>query len=378
MSERPDVFAFYLPQFYPIPHNDTWWGEGFTEWNTLLQAQRTRRAPQQARLTPGSLGFYDARLEETRAAQGRLAREAGLSAFAVYHYWSLGDRIMPEVVDRMLADGSPDMPFFFCWANHHWTRAWSGQPDQITWHQHYEEPGDDRHIDWLLEAFADPRYYRIGSAPVIAVYDVDSVPRSEEVFARWRERAREAGHSDLVIIGMAGAATTASPQERSLDAWVQSFSAAVQSIPAWRRALGSATTPMGAYQLLRHRDYRLSRAELDGALQQMRQGPDAGRIPQVVSGWNNVGRRSARAWSMPHSPEAFAADLAHALDHAPVVSAPDGERRLVCVNAWNEWGEGMTLEPSVELGDAMLRQMARVLEGWTPPQTGVATTTNPR
>ncbi|WP_439937493.1 glycosyltransferase WbsX family protein [Nocardia sp. N13] len=361
MSERPDVFAFYLPQFYPIPHNDTWWGEGFTEWNTLLQAQRGYRAPREARLTPGSLGFYDERLTDTRAAQGKLARDAGLAAFAVYHYWSLGDRVMPEVVDRMLADGEPDLPFFFCWANHHWTRAWAGEPDQITWEQQYEELGDDRHIDWLLEAFADPRYYRIGTAPVMAVYDVQAIPHAREVFARWRERVRTAGFSDLVIIGMAAPTTTASPADHALDAWVQSFSGAVQAIPAWRRALGSLKSPSGAYQFFRRGDYRLQREVLDANLRERRRGADADRIPQVVSGWNNVGRRSSRAWSMAHDPDAFATDLADALKCAPSISSPDGERRLVCVNAWNEWGEGMAMEPSVELGSAMLERLSRAL-----------------
>src|SRR2546429_5050502 len=187
-----DAFAYYLPQFYPLPLNSAWWGEGYTEWNAVLNAQRGVRSPRGTTLTPGELGFYDLRVKATRRRQGELARLAGLSALCVYHYCSKGERILAEVVDAMLADGEPDFPFFFCWANHDWTLAWKGRPDVITWPQKYDEDSNDNHISWLLACFEDRRYFKIGSSPVLAVYRPESVPSSRQTFSRWRDLARRA------------------------------------------------------------------------------------------------------------------------------------------------------------------------------------------
>ena len=73
---RLRTLAFYLPQYFPIPENDEWWGRGFTEWTNVAKARRCSRATS-SRTMPAELGFYDLRVPETRAAQAELAQEHG-------------------------------------------------------------------------------------------------------------------------------------------------------------------------------------------------------------------------------------------------------------------------------------------------------------
>ena len=149
------VIAFYLPQYYPIPENDEWWGRGFTEWTNTAKAKPLFRGHYQPHV-PADLGFYDLRLPETRAAQAQLAREHGVEGFCYYHYWFAGRRILERPFDEVLASGQPDLPFCLNWANQTWSGIWHGAPQRVLIEQTY--PGMDdhrRHFDALLPAFTD-------------------------------------------------------------------------------------------------------------------------------------------------------------------------------------------------------------------------------
>ena len=116
------IIAFYLPQFHPTPHNDEWWGKGFTEWTNVAKAKSLYYGHYQPKI-PSELGFYDLRYPEIRGKQAELAKEAGIYGFCYYHYWfGNGHEELEYPFKEVVRLKEPNFPFCLCWANETWSR----------------------------------------------------------------------------------------------------------------------------------------------------------------------------------------------------------------------------------------------------------------
>jgi lipopolysaccharide biosynthesis protein len=334
------LVAFYLPQFHPIPQNDAWWGEGFTEWSNVARALPQFEGHAQPRL-PGALGFYDLRLPEVMRQQMQLAREYGIGAFCSYFYWFGGERLLEQPLQQWLADPSLDLPLCLCWANENWSRRWDGRADDVLIGQRHSAEDDLAFIAYVARYLRDPRYLRVQGKPLLLVYRPGLLPDPAATASRWRHWCREQGIGEIQLAYV--------QSFDRVDPRTIGFDAAVEFPPN-----NTAQAPITARQRLLNPDYRgdvYDWREL--ARQSMAQPqPQYLRYPGVNPGWDNEPRRAGGGRVFAHaSPRGYRDWLRHAIS----VATHNQPEPLVFINAWNEWAEGAVLEPDTRLGHAWLQ-----------------------
>lgn len=203
MNSGARLITFYLPQFHPIPENDGWWGQGFTEWRNVTRARPLFEGHYQPHI-PANLGFYDLRLPDTRIAQAELASRYGIEGFCYYHYWFNGKRLLERPFNEVISSGKPEFPFCLAWANESWSRQWLGEDKDILIEQTYSSEDDINHARWLVKIFADPRYIKVDGRPLFLIYRPTHLPEPNRTFEIVRRESTRSGLKEPYLLGMNG------------------------------------------------------------------------------------------------------------------------------------------------------------------------------
>jgi lipopolysaccharide biosynthesis protein len=348
----PRVLAFYLPQFHQTPENDTWWGEGFTDWHNVARAAPLYKGHRQP-IEPGELGPYDLSDPEVMRTQAALAQEYGVDGFVMYHYWFDGQPLLDRPLRNLLSDPSISFPFALCWANENWTRAWDGLEKDVLIAQTYQPGWADRYYDDILPALRDPRYLRVNDLPMLVVYRIGHVPDARQVIEGWKERAAADGLGGLHVLAVT--------PSRDFEGFSQDVASALDGLVRFPPGSGIGIQSVARLARGLSPDASGDVMSYDGAIDAADLetiGPHGLRVhPGVMPGWDNTPRRGKAAYLFHGgNPVSFRRWLARAADAAS--SGPD--EPLLFVNAWNEWAEGAHLEPDARFGRANLEAIRDV------------------
>jgi hypothetical protein len=342
------LIAYYLPQFHPIAENDEWWGKGFTEWTNVSKAKSLFEGHYQPR-QPRELGYYDLRLAEIRKQQAELAKKYGIYGFCYYYYWFAGRRILERPLQEILESQEPDFPFCICWANESWSRRWDGSENEVLIQQKHDEETDAAFIEDVIPILKDKRYIKIDNAPILIVYRINMFPNPIKTADIWRKACQKAGIEKIHLVAVE---THGCGDPRSFG-----FDAACEFPP---HKLQASLINKNIQDLPPNFTGKIYDYE-EAVFNSLRQPTESyEKYHGVMTSWDNTPRRGP-AGNIFHgaTPDKFETWF-NGIAEKTVAELPI-DRRLVFVNAWNEWAESAHLEPDQKWGTQYLESVRRVI-----------------
>lgn len=359
----PKVIAFYLPQYHPTPHNDEWWGKGFTEWTNVGKAKKLYPGHYQPKV-PADLGYYDLRIPEVREEQVKLAKEAGIYGFCYYHYWfSAGHEELDLPFKEVVASGKPDFPFCLCWANESWySKFWnkdgSAQKQLLAEQLYPGKEDNEKHFYSLLSAFKDKRYITVEGKLLFMIYSPLRFDKFEEFKKQWNDLAKENGLEGFYFVAHM-------LHQKDMDKIINMGFDAINhchrldyaylydkdSVSFFQKCIIRMKSIFKFPFIIPYKDaIKKCVTQIDY---------DENVFATMMPNWDHTPRSNDGGTVLHNStPELF---KKHAADVLNTARNKKPAHQIVFLKSWNEWGEGNYMEPDLKYGKGFIKALKQSL-----------------
>ena len=346
------IFAYYLTQFHAIPENDDAHGKGFTEWTNVASAQPHFVGHYQPKI-PYDLGFYNLLMPGVMERQVEIAKAYGVYGFCFYYYWFSGKKVLEKPLEYWLAHKEIDLHYHFCWANENWSKLWDGGNKELIFEQKLQEGDAEKFFNDVLPYFQDKRYEKIDNKPILVIYRPQIFEKEivKSFLNKINNLAIEHGFNGVYFLS-----NNAFEFDEPLE---YGFEGIVEFPP--HNVYDYCPEIRGVSRLVPSTDFIIAdtRRFFKGKLY-LKQSPYP-VFRACFPSWDNTPRK---AWSKGvcynMTDENFRTWLKDIVQWTKEKHVPEEQR--VYINAWNEWGEGAILEPTLHYGYKYLEIVKKCIE----------------
>lgn len=374
--QRPQILAYYFPDWHSDPRNTAWFGDGWDEWK-LLDAARPRYDGHRQPRVPLA-GHVDESDPAVAAAEIELAAAHGVDGFLVDYYWYDDGPYLSGALDNGLlqAPNRDEVSFALMWANHELVDIFPyTDPTAADAHRLKDgaisRPVFERMVEHIIEAyFRQPNYLTVDGRPWFSIYEIGNfiagmggVDGARDALEWFRARVVEAGfpglHLDAVVWGFGVLPTAVTVDDPASLLTTLGFDNATSYVWIHHADMEDFDFPKGDVAQLHDAAF--------GDYERLARSLPVPFHPNVTVGWDSTPRISQDVPFTPgkypflpvfdQTPAEFETALRRAarfLDEHP------NEHPVITLNAWNEWTEGSALLPDTTHGLGFLEALRRV------------------
>ena len=368
-------FAIYFPQFHVTEQNDVLFESDYTD----MMGVRLAKSYDRSIRTPMKYMYphYDiVKNKELFGQQCQLASNYGFRGFAMYYYWFSTETITHQhtIFSKFFEHAfffstcPNDFSVYFLWANEDWTNnlAFGTRSNEIIRIENDYSPDSIEAMCYhLLRFIAHPLYYRhpVTGRPVFGIHHpwvfpspsclAESIRRIQCFFER---------HLSTRVHILCNAMdhefyhSFQDMQDPEEIEWYEHHPK-YKTMDMTQFMVHDMSNPARPCNQLMYNKY----VNYIDQLQITREGGASTMIPSIFTSFDNT----PRLWCHPNKNRIATTTRNFSVGlFSDFISTQLGrltDSKIIHINAWNEWGEQMTLEPSEEQGFDLLNIWLRIV-----------------
>lgn len=375
MSENPSggpaapyrLGAYYFPNWHVDPRNEASHGRGWTEWELLRRAEP--RFPIHAQPKRPLWGIEDESDPAVFERKIDAAADHALTHFIFDWYWYEDAPFLHRALENgyLRARNNGRLGFALMWANHDWFNLFpakfSGNGTPV-FRGGMGRSAFEKMTDYIVaKYFRQASYWKIDGSPYFSIYELfrlveglGGTEQAAEALRCFRAKTRAAGFPDLHLNAVTWGIQTAQKPRELLAAL--GFASVTSYV--WIHDVETPGFPFTPYPPVAER----------AAGHWLRAAREYGipYFPNVTMGWDPSPRTCQsdkyenRGYPFTpmlsgNTPAEFQKALAAG---KRFLDAQPDQRRILTINAWNEWTEGSYLEPDTVNGMRYLEAIRNV------------------
>lgn len=348
--------AILLPQFHELEINNKWWGKGFTDWDKVKNARSLFDGHKQP-IIPQNHIYYNLLDRETMEKQTEQMKDAGVFGMAYYHYWYDHEPVMEKPAENLLKWTDIDQKFLMYWSNCDWFYSMPNSYQRnMIFHQEYGDHNDwIKHIQYLIPFFKDKRYITVDKKPVLCIYRPSEIPHFDEMLTCFEVECQKAGLPGLYIIETLFNYGEAPYSKKSSAVMYREPNCCKKYAPSYNEDGYSFIEGVSADNIPNKvRVYEYEDACKCSVENQSKYTGKKKMYYGVFTGWDNTPRHGFKGFVIRNNtPEVFGRYVA-------AIGKLCDEDDFVFINAWNEWAEGMYMEPDENNGDGFIKVLKKI------------------
>ena len=333
--------ALYVPDFYQQKKEDS---NPFYYLNKVKPIFNDHHQPRK----PGDknyINFYNLANNKVIKRQIDLAKSHGIYGFAIYFYWFLGKTIFDKPL-KIIHRTHLDFHYMLIWKNENIYNL----NNELLLEEKYNDNDPELFMKDIKIYLMDKKYIRIDEKPVIGIYKPNNIFKKYEKIIMWREKARELGIGEIYII-----TDSNNYINRDLN-HVKLFDAVYESPPHeylknfFERTKNFIFFYSGViYKSFSYKKISESKSE----------SQDLPIYRGSTLEWDNSLLTSKSIIFDDYSPELFYLFNKFIINWT--FKNNNESNKFIFINAWNNYFEGIYLEPDEKFGYASINALSKAL-----------------